>query len=211
MPRKPRIYGCHDASNAPIRRVASSTSARVRDAATSVAAWPVARRGDRLRCRFFQRRPARHSARQSCRYPTARIDGCSASDHLAACKAAHLRPAGLPRACLEARFAARVQCARGPQAHSAKRSQSIVVGARHARCVASREIGTPVSLEHLERALDALRIVGVNARRGIAHRPREFGMQRRPAVQRRARIDLARALLGQAAGIAAMPSRSARR
>ena len=50
--------------------------------------------------------------------------------------------------------------------------------------------GLPGQFPDLERALDALRVVGRESRRGRRIEARKIGMQRRPAVARGARIDL---------------------
>ncbi len=84
---------------------------------------------------------------------------------------------------------------------------------RAATCVAacSSEMGRPSHREHLERALDALRIVGVDARRRGADRRRQPRVHGRPADARGLGIDVGADCSARPRGSAAMPPISARR
>ena len=80
---------------------------------------------------------------------------------------------------------------------------------RGARVRCQSEIGRPLSAIHLERALDALRIGGVDARAASGSTCASSRMHRRPADAARPRAAIAARIAGSASGIGDRPCSSA--
>ena len=168
-------------------------------AATSIAAWPVVALPQSLVLWPLPSRIALPNNFHTCRYPTARIDGCSAVRSPLSRKRAHLvqtsPPPAWPRSAPRFARAGR----RGRAAPPRIPARSTLGERRSRRLLQARDrlAGYPI---HLERALNALRIVDVNARRGGRIHARELLVQRRPARRRPPARRFARAPAASASG-----------